>query len=431
MRYRQPIIAILATVVGGLLPACRSPVEDAEADDVPLKPVPVRVATVTRTTLQPSIDLIGTIVPIPERTSRIAAQTDGRITSVLVIEGQNVEAGSTLITLDSRPAEARLDGALAAAERARATLEKLLHGPRADEIEAARQTARQLAATARSLGRKLDALRPLHEKGEVSDIEFEQTKGRFEAAEAESAAAEAHLHLLEAGTRPEELAEARADLARAEADVADARLAVEFATIRSPIGGVVVDLAARLGASVTPGDVLASVVDSSRLFVQARIPSAYFPGVQPGAAAEVRSGGQGRPPVNGSVARLAAQADSSTGNVDVYVSVINEHGLFVPGLACRTRIWLPPVNEALSIPAAAIADRDGTPVVTVIRDSKAYEQAVTLGVSAGEQVQVVSGLEAGDVVATEGGYGLPDGCPVVIQSVQPESRAASELSGTR
>ena len=54
--------------------------------------------------------------------------------------------------------------------------------------------------------------------------------------------------------------------------------------------------------------------------------------------------------------------------------------------------------------------------MTVIRDGKAEETGVTLGKEAEGNVQVVSGLAQGDLVAVKGGYGLPDGYPVEIVS---------------
>ncbi|HUU98077.1 MAG TPA: efflux RND transporter periplasmic adaptor subunit [Phycisphaerae bacterium] len=397
---------------------------EAEADDAPSQPVPVRAARATVTTLRPSSDLIGTVVLIPERTSVIAAQAEGRIAPISVVEGQSVEAGDVLIEVDLRPAEARLAGVRAAEQRAQATLAKLEHGPRTEEVEAARQDTLQLAAAARALEAKLDAMRALHEKGDLSDVEFGQAQARFDDAEAESRAAEARLRLLEAGPRAEEIAEARAELAVAEADVAAQELEVEFCTIRSPIDGVVIQLAARAGAYVTQSDVLAIVADTSELFVQARIPSTHFSQVKPGAPADVWTAPRADTALHGTVARLGPRANPDTGDVDVFVSIKNDGGQLVPELACRVRVWLPELGDVLAIPVAAVADRDGTPVVTVIRDGKAFEQPVTLGISTKDQIQAVGGLEAGDWVAIEGGYGLPEGCPVRFISEAAEGTTA-------
>jgi HlyD family secretion protein len=422
---RHLLLAVLLSWVA-FSSGCRQSSDEAESQDTPSQPVPVRAAQATETTLRPSIDLIGTIVPIPERTSEITAQGEGQITHISIVEGQLVQAGDTLVETDSRPAEARLAGARATEQRAQATLAKLEHGPRAEEVEAARQAARQLDAVARSLAAKLDALRSLHEKGDLSDVEFGQAQARFDAAEAERDAAESRLRLLESGTRPEEIAEARAELAAAQADVAAAELAVEFCTIRCPISGVVVQLSARAGAYVTPGEMLATVIDTSELFVQVRLPTTHFSKVKCGASADVWTVPGADAPRRGTVARLGPRADPDTGDVDVFISIKNDGGVLVPGLACRVRVWLPELGDVLSIPVAAVADRDGVSVVTVIRDGRAYEQPVTLGVATKEQVQVLGGLEAGDWVAVEGGYGLPEGCTVRLT---PEAADDKPMSG--
>ena len=402
-------LGAIATLVG-----CRHSTEDPGTDDALSKPALVRVATATVITLRPSMDLIGTVTPIPERTAEVSTQIDGKIARVAVVEGQIVQAGDLLIQLDSRLAETRLASVRAAEQRASAALDKLENGPRKEELEAARQNARQSSAIARSLRAKLEALLPLHENGDVSDVEYGQVHAQVEAAEAESSAVGARVRLLEAGTRPEDIAAAEAELAAAQAEVAAAELSVEFCAVKSPIDGVVAELSARSGASVSPSNMLASVVDTSELFVRVRIPSARFAHVGCGAPADVWIGSDGNAAIRGSVARLSPLADAASGAVDASVSVSNNDNAFCPGLSCRVRIWLPELANTLVIPVAAVADRNGSVVVTVIRDNKAYEQPVQLGVTTRDYAQVLDGLTSGDVVATEGGYGLPEACPVQV-----------------
>jgi membrane fusion protein (multidrug efflux system) len=114
------------------------------------------------------------------------------------------------------------------------------------------------------------------------------------------------------------------------------------------------------------------------------------------------------------VERISGEADPLTGNVIVFAAVKNEGLMLRPGLSCEAKVALQPVEHALAVPVQAIADRSGAPVVTVIREGKAHEIEVETGTETDEFVQVLKGLHAGDVVATEGGYGLPDGCPVKI-----------------
>lgn len=71
-------------------------------------------------------------------------------------------------------------------------------------------------------------------------------------------------------------------------------------------------------------------------------------------------------------------------------------------------------QSALARASAVVADHSSTPVVTVIRAGQAYEVEVETGVETRQRIEIRKGLSPGDTVATSGGYGLPDGCPVQI-----------------
>ena len=81
-----------------------------------------------------------------------------------------------------------------------------------------------------------------------------------------------------------------------------------------------------------------------------------------------------------------------------------------------TFVALPAVTDALAVPLAAVGDHSGTPVVTVIRNGEAFEVKVETGVETRELIEILKGLSLGDTVATVGGYGLPDACPVQIMT---------------
>ena len=259
---------------------------------------------------------------------------------------------------------------------------------------------------------EVEALKGLQARNEVSSVQFQKAQSSLQAAEAESDSAAARLRLLEAGTRPEEIAEAKAILEAAKAELATAKLNLQLCKVASPIDGTITQLTARQGMYVDRTASLATVVDLSKVFLQVRIPGAYWASVKPGAAVDVRVASLPDATFNGRIARIGGQADPATGDVDALAEVANEKGLLCLGLACRARVWLPDVAEALVVPASAVADRSGTPVVSVVRDGKSFEIEVKLGVQTRDKTQVLEGLAPGDTVIIEGGYGLPEGCPV-------------------
>ena len=415
-------LRLLATLTAVLLTACvlsgckKAVVEEEEQDTLPKKPVPVQAIEARLTTLRPSIDLVGTLVVIPERSTVISPQIGGWIQKVWVVEGAKVGQGEEIVVLDARLAEADVTKAQASVAEKEATLVRLKRGYLPQEIEMARQEVRKCDEEADSIAREAAAVEPLWKSKEIPDLQYRKVEASHRAAEAAQAAAQAHLELLLAGTPREEISEAEARLAMANSELAAAKLNLDLCRITSPISGTVTQLFARQGAFSERSLPLLKIDDLSKLFMQVRIPSIHMANVQPGARVEVRLATYPGQVFSGTVARISGEADPATGDVDAFVEIPNENALLRTGFACRGRLWLPEMPDVLAIPVAAVADHAGTAVVTVVEDGKAREVEVELGTQTRDQVEVTKGLQAGQWVVTEGGYGLPDGCPVKIFS---------------
>lgn len=376
--------------------------------------VAVQAAKVELRTLRPALDLVGTVVAIPERVAVISAQQGGWVEKLAVVEGQEVKAGDLLIKLDSRTDQTNFQRAKAMVAEKTAALARLKSGYLPQELEAARQDRDRAKATVEGLSGELTGLQDLLARHEISAVHYDTKEKALQAAQATLASVDAHVKLLEEGTRTEMIDEANALLDVAKADLAHAQLALDWCQITSPIDGVVVQLRARQGQFYDRAVSLGTVTDLSELFVQLRIPSAEFSNVRIGNEVDITTTSAPGHKFHGTVARIGGEADPLTGNIVVFVAIKNEPLLLRPGFGCQARVWLPEIPDALAAPTSAIADRSGSPVVTVIRDDKAYEVEVRLGVETHEFVQVLQGLSPGDVVATAGGYGLPEACPVRI-----------------
>lgn len=411
------IAAVLMCLVG-----CESVQSEPEGEELAASPVEVRVATAEVRTLQPELKLVGPVVAIPEQTAVVSPQLGGWITKVAVIEGQRVHAGDVLVEFDARAAEVAWQRAKAVVREKKATLERLKKGPLPQEIAAARQMAQQAKATVAALRKEVSALRELLDREEVSEVVYNNKAKALEGAVAAAAAAEERVKLLQAGTRPELIEEARGLLEAAEADEARAQLELQWCTVASPIDGIVTQLVARRGQFFNAAQPLATIVDLSSVFVQLRIPELQSADVKVGTPVTVRLEAQPSRVFQGSIARMASQADPATGNIVAFARIENKDGVLRTGQSCQAVVELPPVTGAMVVPVSAVADHDGQAVVTVIRENRAHETPVETGVEANGYVQIIKGLSAGDQVATSGGYGLPEGCPVKIISDAAESK---------
>jgi len=211
----------------------------------------------------------------------------------------------------------------------------------------------------------------------------------------------------------EQEAQALLDLAGADRDAA--RMRLSFCKLQAPRSGTLTRVFVRQGQAIATNTSLATIVDLSSIFARLRVPGADLAQVKLGAGVVVHVASLPGTALQGTLERMSRQADQATSGVEVFVRIPNSDGRLVPGLACRAAISLPALEGAIVIPKIAVADRSGTAVVTVVKEGKAYEIPVQLGILVQDQVAVLSGIKAGETVVIEGGYALPDGYPVNVK----------------
>jgi len=203
----------------------------------------------------------------------LAPHVAGFVAQILVTDNQYVKAGDLLVTLDDRDYRAKLARAQATVDREKATLANLhaqyewqqsaisqaeanLASSNAAAVFAQQEATRYRALAATTYGSV--------QNDQKADAAARQAQANVAAAEANLAAARQKLAILNT-----QIAEAEAGVAQAEADLTTARLDVGYTEIRSPIDGYVGDRSAQVGAYVTTGTNLLSIVPAHGLWVDA------------------------------------------------------------------------------------------------------------------------------------------------------------------
>lgn len=396
--------------------------EDVSEDPSPLNSIHVQAEKAARVTLKPTLNLVGVITSIPERIAVISPQIGGWVKKLKVTEGQVIHANDPLVEFDKRSVQTAVKRAKAVVDEKTAVVKRLKSGYLPQEIAGAQQDAQQAAAKVDGLKNELNALKKLLDRREISPVLYNTKSKALKSAEAAQSSADEKVKLLVAGTRSELIDEAEGQLDAAKADLEQMQLNLKWCSISSPIEGVVVQLQARRGKFFDRAVPLATIVDLRKVFVQFRIPSRYFGKVQLGTSIDIKCTSIPDQLFHANITRVSGQADPLTGNVIVFAEIENKNKLLLPGLSCNVKVLLPEIPNTLAIPIAAVADSSGTAVVTVIRDDKAFETEVETGTETDHLVQISKGLSAGDWVATKGGYGLPEGCPVKIVPKLTESK---------
>jgi membrane fusion protein, heavy metal efflux system len=228
--------------------------------------------------------------------------------------------------------------------------------------------------------------------------------------------------LVSAGAAPQKrLDEARAAEEQAQARVsgAEARLAQYQSArtagagasdeglfvLRSPVGGVVAERTATNGANVSAGTMLFRVIDARQVQVAGQVREADLARARQATTAELEVPGQHARVPAGRLTGLGRVLDPATRTVPITFALDNG----ALGLAVGQSVFLHLLlDEAASepvVPASALVDDAGRPIVFVQREGEAFERRpVTLGARSGSVVQVTSGVKAGERVVTTGAY---------------------------
>ncbi len=228
--------------------------------------------------------------------------------------------------------------------------------------------------------------------------------------------------LVSAGAAPQKrLDEARAAEEQAQARVtgAEARLAQYQSArtagagtaddglflLRSPVSGVIAERTATNGANVSAGTVLFRVVDARQVQVAGQVREADLARARQVKAAELEVPGNAARVPTGRLASLGRVLDPATRTVPITFALDNGILRLAVGQAVFLHLLLDQAASHPVVPASALVDDAGRPIVFVQREGEAFERRpVTLGARSGNVVQVTSGVRAGERVVTTGAY---------------------------
>ena len=328
--------------------------------------VPVSVARAERRPLPYELEATGTVEPI--RSVDVLPQVNGTILHVNFGEGDEVAAGKILFEIDPRPYRAALQQAEGALLRDLTQAES-----------AAREAARYktLAAT-----------------NTVTQEDYESKQSAADAA----------------------YAAVRSDSATASI----ARLNLEYATVRAPIGGRTGRLLLHEGNVVRAGsDPLVSIVQMRPILVRFPVPAINLPAIRQRAGQQLTAiampARDSASSIQGILSFVDNQVDSSTGTVLLKARFTNRDGVLWPGEFVQITLVLGVQNDAVVVPSQAVMQgQQGTYVFVVNNDGTAATQPVTVERTL-DSLSVIAGVPAGTLVVTDGQLRLTPNAKVDIR----------------
>jgi membrane fusion protein (multidrug efflux system) len=221
----------------------------------------------------------------------ISPHVAGFVTKILVEDNKRVRAGELLVTLDKRDFQAAYDRAQSVVAARVATLASLRAKYTLQQSTITQAAADLAAKSAEAAFAHDDASRyaalALTSAGSRQDAQRSEAKDRAGTAAVLASGASLEAARQQLNVLDTEMAEARAAIAQAEADLQTARLNLGYTDIVSPIDGYVGNRAAQVGAYVSDGAYLLSVIPEHDLWVDANFKEDQLGRMRPGQAAFV------------------------------------------------------------------------------------------------------------------------------------------------
>ncbi len=175
-------------------------------------------------------------------------------------------------------------------------------------------------------------------------------------------------------------------------------------TLRAPVSGVVAELGAREGMTVTAGSTLFRIAGLGTVWVVAEVPEAQAGMLAPGTTVEVRVPAYPGESLTGRVSAILPEVNAATRTVRARIEVANIGGKLKPGMYA-TLVFAMSGRASLLVPAEAVI-RTGSRSVVILDEGDGRFRAaeVEVGMEAGESAEIRKGLKAGDKVVVSGQF---------------------------
>ena len=356
----------------------------------------MEVATARAASPLATLDLPGDMQALVD--SPLFARVDGYLRTRLVDYGDRVKTGQLLAEIDTPELDQQISQARATLGQSQAALKEL----QADlDLSKANLNLADLT---------VKRWRRLANGGAVARQETDQKEADFSVGQAQVAKAQASI-----GTAQETVRANQANLRRLE----DMK---SFARIVAPFDGVVTARNVDIGTLVNSGNGGAAhelfhmaQIQVLRVFVN--VPQTYVGEIRPGQTAELRVQELPGQVFSAKVTRIANALDAGSRAMITVLEVPNPRGILMPGMYTQVRFAIGRAAPAVIIPGDTLTlGRQGPRVAVVGTDHRIHYRSIQIGQDLGAELEVVSGLAAGETVVTNPSDAVRENAAVEIRS---------------
>jgi multidrug efflux pump subunit AcrA (membrane-fusion protein) len=364
-----------------------------------------------------------------QESSNVAPKVAGKIVNVGVNVGQFVTQGAMIVKIDDRNARLALAEAQAGVKQAQAAVRqaeaRIGLGPNGTfnasavpEVRAANAAYEQAIAEQRQAESNEKRYRELVETGDVATITYEQYRTTRDTARARANAAKEQLDAAANAARQNNQAikSAEANVEAARAQVQTAEQAVADTVVRAPFSGYVSDRPVAVGESVTSATNLATILRTNPIKMLIQVAESDVPTVSNGRGVSVEVSAFRDRRFGGTVTAINPALDPTSRSAVVEASIENGDNALRPGMFGSARITREGGSVGIFVPKSAVYNDQSTQSYRafVIVDGVAKLRVLQLGTEEGDSYQIVSGLQADEIIATSNVDQLYEGAKVAV-----------------
>jgi len=376
--------------------------------------LPVRAATVVRSSLRSTTSTNGVVDPVSRYEA--TAPFPGIIKAIYVHEGDQVPSGKLLLSMDDTDARAKLATALANLKGAQAAYDATVNGGTQEELLSLNGQLQSAMMDRAQAQNSLTTLEKLQMQGAASASEVAAAKDRLAAANNSLAVLQKKKTDRYGST---DVAHAKASLEDAQAAYAAALQVVNQANVKAPFPGTVYSIPFKATEFVEQGKTLLEMADLKKMQVLAYFDEPEVGRLKQGMPVQITWDARPDLEWHGHIERVPSTIIryQETRNVGQAVIAIDDaDGQLLPNTNVTVKVTISDSVNVLNVPRDALHTEQGKFYVYRIVDGVLRRTQVTTGASNITQIEILSGLNEGDAVAlgTTNGQPLSDGAVVNI-----------------
>jgi len=404
---RGGIITAIFLTAGVILAGCNSREEGIPVTPPVATGIPVVVQKAEEGTLPNEQTFMGSIAAVD--TGEIYSKASGTLTKLFVIKGENVKQGQVIAELDSskqhldvKDAQARLSGAVARLEQAKA-----------GQSVTAAPSARELAEQSLQLAKEnVERIKRLVEAGALPQAQLQAAEDDWIRAQNSFRTSTISDVKDEAG-----VAVSSSDVEAAKVSLEKAKRALEDTVITAFMDGTISELHATIGDVVSTQAAVAQVVSLDQVKVTIQVPETERFSFAQGAKVQVSIPAAGKR-VEGHVTYVGLTASQDTRLYPVEITIENPAHDFLPGMRADVKSVHTQERKGILLPQEAIVHEDGTTYVYLVKGDVVYKQDIEEVAKDENFVLVDRGVADGELVVVSGQERLRDQSRVTIENTR-------------